>query len=94
MNRWYHTRVRTALKKLFEKRQFVLVTKHFLICSGDVYPYFIDPYCGAKYGGGKASENLTTRSVTDCILEIDNWDDKDICFDNWFASLSLISILQ
>ena len=40
------------------------------------------------------SENLTTRSVTDCILETDNWNDKDVFFDNWFTSLSLISILK
>ena len=94
MNRWCHTRVRTAVKKLFEQRQFVLVTKHFVICSGDVYPYFIDPYCGAKYGGGKASKNLTAQSIINRILEIDNWDDKDVYFDNWFTSLSLISILK
>ena len=68
--------------------------KNFVICSDDGYPYFIDPYCGAKYGGGKASKNLTARSVIDCILEIDNWDDKDVYFDNWFTSLSLISILK
>ena len=68
--------------------------KNFVICSDDGYPYFIDPYCGAKYGCGKAPKNLTARSVIDCILEIDNWDDKDVYFDNWFTSLSLISILK
>ena len=68
--------------------------KNFVICSDDGYLYFIDPYCGAKYGGGRASKNLTARSVIDCILEIDNWDDKDVYFDNWFTSLSLISILK
>ena len=68
--------------------------KNFVICSDDGYPYFIDPYCGAKYGGGKAPKNVTARSVIDCILEIDNWDDKDVYFDNWFTSLSLISILK
>ena len=30
----------------------------------------------------------------DCILETDNWDNKDVYFDNWFTSLSLISILK
>ena len=60
----------------------------------DGYPYYIDPYCVAEYGGGKASKNLTARSVINCILEIDNWDDKDMYFDNWFTSLSLISILK
>ena len=54
--------------------------KNFVICSDDGYPYFIDPYCGAKYGDGKA--------------RIDNWDDKDVYFDNWFTSLFLISILK
>ena len=56
--------------------------KNFVVCSDDGYPYFIDPYCGAKYGGGKASKNLTSQSVIDCILQIDNWDDKDVYFDN------------
>ena len=32
--------------------------------------------------------------MIDCILETDNWDDKDVYFDNWFTSLSLISILK
>ena len=68
--------------------------KNFFICSDDGYPYFIDPYCGAKYGSGKSSKNLTAWSVIDCILEIDNWDDKDVYFDNWFTSLSPISILM
>ena len=68
--------------------------KNFVICSDDDHPYFIDPYCGAKYGGGKASKNLTSRPVIDCILEIDNWDDKDVYFDNCLTSLSLISILK
>ena len=68
--------------------------KNFIICSDDGYPHFIDPYCGAKYGDGKASKNLTARSVIDCILEIDNWDDRDVYFDNWFTSLSLIAILK
>ena len=68
--------------------------KNLVICSDDGYPYFTDPYCGAKNGGGKASKNLTARSVIYCILEIDNWDDKDVYFDNWFTSFSLISILK
>ena len=68
--------------------------KSFVTCSDDGYPYFIDPYCGANYSGGKASKNLTARSVIDCILEIDNWDNKDVYFDNWFTSLSFISILK
>ena len=53
MNRWCHTRVKTAVNKLFEQRQFV-----------------------------------------DCISEVENWDNKDVYFDNWFTSLSLISILK
>ena len=68
--------------------------QNFVICSDDGYPYFIDPYWGAKYNGGKASKNLTARLVIDCILEIDNWDNKDVYFDNWFTSLSLTSILK
>ena len=26
--------------------------KNFVISSGNCHPYFIDPYCGAKYNGG------------------------------------------
>ena len=37
--------------------------KNFVICSDDGCPYFIDPYCGAKYGGGNASKDLTARSL-------------------------------
>ena len=71
-----------------------MITKTLSFAPDDGYPYFIDPYCVAEYGGGKASKNLTAWSVIDCILEIDNWDDKDVYFDNWFTSLSLISILK
>ena len=34
--------------------------------------FFIDPHCGAKYGGGKASKNLTAHSIINCVLEMDN----------------------
>ena len=81
-------------KQTIRTKTIRLGYKNFVICSDGGYPYFIDPYCDAKYGGGKASKNLTARSVIDCILEIDKWDDKDVYFDNWFTSLSLISILK
>ena len=85
---------KNSSKQIIRTKTFHFGYKNFVICSDDGYPYFIDPYCGAKYGGGKASKNLTARSLIDCILEIDNWDDKDVYFDNWFTSLSLISILK
>ena len=88
---------KSSSNKLFEQFDNKTIRfgyKNFVICSYDGYPYFIDPYFGARYGGGKASKNLPARSVIDCILEIDNWDDKDVYFDNWFTSLSLISILK
>ena len=94
MNRWCHTRVRTAVNKLFEQRLFVFITKTLSFAPDDGYPYYIGPYCVVEYGGGKASKYFSARSVIDCILEIDNWDDKDVYFDNWFTSLSLISILK
>ena len=69
--------------------------KKIAICSDDGYSYFIDPpYCGTKNGGGKASKNLISQSVIDCILDIDDWDDKNVYFDNRFTSLYLISILK
>ena len=68
--------------------------KNFAICSDDDYPHFKDPNSGAKYGGRKVSKNLSARSVIDCILETDNWDDKDVYFDIWFTSSCLISILK
>ena len=84
----------SSSKQTIRTKTIRLGYKNFVICSDGGYPYFIDPYCDAKYGGGKASKNLTARSVIDCILEIDKWDDKDVYFDNWFTSLSLISILK
>ena len=57
--------------------------KNFVMCSDDSYPYFIDPYCGCKYGGqNKASKNLCARSVIDCASKIDDWRDKEVFFDN------------
>ena len=85
---------KNSSKQIIRTKTFRFGYKNFVICSDDGYPYFIDPYCGDKYGGGKASKNLTARSLIDSILEIDNWDDKDVHFDNWLTSLSLISILK
>ena len=85
---------KNSSKQIIRTKTIRFGYKNFVICSDDGYPYFIDPYCGAKYGVGKASKKLTARSVIDCILEIDNWDDKDVYFDNWFTSLSLTSILK
>ena len=85
---------KNSSKETIRTKIICLGYKNFTLCSDDGYPYFIDPYCGAKYGCGKAPKNVTARSVIDCILEIDNWDDKDVYFDNWFTSLSLISILK
>ena len=68
--------------------------KNFVLYSDDGYPYFIDPYCGKKYGGGKESKNLSAHSVLDCVTEIDDWSDKEVYFDNWFSSHSLIKILN
>ena len=90
MKRWCHTRVRTAVKKLFEQRQFVLVTKTLSFALMMVILILLIHTVVLS----TASESLTTWSVTDCTLEIDNWDDKDVFFDNWFTSLSLISVLK
>ena len=93
MNRWCNTG-KNGSKQTIRAKTIRFGYKNFAIYPDDGYPYFIDPYCGAKYGGGRASKNLTARSVIDCILEIDNWDDKDVYFNNWFTSLSLISVLK
>ena len=42
--------------------------KNFVLSSDDGYPYFLDSYCGAKYGGGKVSKNLCALSVLDSDL--------------------------
>ena len=69
--------------------------KSFVMCADDVYLYFVDPYCGFKYSGeNKASNNLYARSVIDCVSEIDEWSDKEVFFDKWFSSLSLIKVLK
>ena len=56
--------------------------KDFVICSDNGSPYFIDPYCEVKYGGGKPSRNLTACSIIDCVMEIDNWGEKEVLFNN------------
>ena len=35
-----------------------------------------------KIGAVKSSKNLTASSVIDCVLEIDNWDDKEVFTNN------------
>ena len=52
--------------------------KNFMLTSDDGYPYFLDPYCGAKYGGGKVTKNLCARSVLDCVTEIGDWTDRGV----------------
>ena len=68
--------------------------KNFVVSSDDGYPYLLDPYCGAKYGGGKVSKNLCARSVLDCVTEIGDWTNKEVYFDNWFSSFSLLKVLK
>ena len=63
---------KSSSKQTIQTKAICFGYKNFVICSDDGYPYFIDPYCCAKCGGGKASKNLTARSVINCILEIDN----------------------
>ena len=68
-----------------------------VIDSADAYPYFTDPYCGAKYSGGKVSKNfcaVCARSVIDFVTEVNNWDDKQVLFHNWFLLLPLITVLK
>ena len=61
--------------------------KNFVMCH-------VDPYCGKKYGRGKELKNLSTCSVLDSATKIDDWSNKEIFFNNWFLSLSLISIFK
>ena len=32
--------------------------------------------------------------MIDCSLEIDNWDDRELFFDNWFTCLPLVSVIN
>ena len=81
---------KNSIKQTARTKVICFGYKNFVICSDDGYPYFI----GANCGGGTASKYFSAQLVIDSILEIDNWDDKDVYFDNWFTSLSLISILK
>ena len=56
-------------KQTIQTKSICFGYKNFELCSADGYPYFIDPYYGAKYGGGKVSKNLCARSVIDCVTE-------------------------
>ena len=65
------------------------------MCSDDGYPYFIDPYCSSKYSKqNKSSKNLCAHSVIDSVSKIDDWNNKEVFFDNWFSSLSVIKVLK
>ena len=54
--------------------------KNYVMCSDDGHPYFVDRYCGKKYGGSKESKNLSTRSVLDCVTKNEDWSDKEVSF--------------
>ena len=82
-------------KQTFRTTTVLFGYKSFVMCADDVYLYFVYPYCGFKYSGdNKASNNLYARSAIDCVSEIDEWSDKEVFFDNWFSSLSLIKALK
>ena len=85
---------KNSSKQAIRSKNIQFRYKNFVMCSDDGYPYFVDPYCGKKYGGGKKSKNLSVYSVLDCVTEIDDWSNKEVFFDNWFLSFSLISILK
>ena len=66
--------------------------KNFALCFAEGYPYLIDPYCHAVYGG-KVSK-IFVLSVMDCITEVGNWEYKEVFSNNWFSSLSLMTVLK
>lgn len=79
---------KNSSKQTIETKTICFCCKNFAICPDDCYPYFTDLYCTTKYSGVKATKNLTSRSVSYFILEIDNCDNKEVFFENWFTSLS------
>jgi len=82
-------------KKDHSHREYSLWDKNSVMYSDDGCPYFVDPYCGSKYGGLKESKNLCTRSVIDCVTEIDDFGMTRKCFfNNRFPSLSLLAVLK
>lgn len=68
--------------------------KNFVLISDYGYHYFLDPYCKAKYGGGKLSKNLCAGSVLDCITEISDWSEKEVYFDKRTSSILPLQVLK
>ena len=81
-------------KQIISTKTFRFGYKIFLLSSNDGYPYFLDPYCGAKYEGGELSKNICAYSILDCITLISDWSDKEVFFDNWFSLVSLLQLLK
>ena len=83
-----------SMKQKIQTKSIRFRYKNSLLCSAAGYPYFIDPYFGDEYGWEKVSKKLCVRSVADCVTEVYNWEDKEDLFDNWYSSLSLITVLK
>ena len=49
---------KNSSKQMMRTKSIHFGYKYFALCSTGGCSYFIDPYCGAKYGGGKVSKNL------------------------------------
>ena len=60
---WYHTLGRITAGKRSEQRAFALDTKISYYAVQTITPTATDPYCSAKYYGGKVSKDLCARSV-------------------------------
>lgn len=71
---------KSKTRKEFEDiEKFIhLSNKIFFICSDDGYRQFINPCSKTSYCVEKESKNINDHSVIACVLELDNYGNKEI----------------
>lgn len=71
---------KSKTRKEFEDiEKFIhLSNKFFFICSDDGYRQFINPCSKTSYCVEKESKNINDHSVIACVLELDNYGNKEI----------------
>ena len=67
---------------------------NFVLNSDNGYPFFLNRYCAAKYGGGKFSKHVCACFALGCIIRISDWSDKEVHFGNWFSSMSFLRVIK
>lgn len=83
---------RSSSKQTIRTKSVRFGFKTFVLASHDGYPIHLSPYSGSRGIGGQSGENLTIRSVLDVFLELPEYDNVALFFDNWFSSTQTIAL--